>query len=62
MVVMMYFFPQNVMLSDCLELGYTEEGHCKGDANSGIPMPTRLQWEIPEEVSAKPLVHVDCDV
>ncbi|XP_033012148.1 carnitine O-palmitoyltransferase 1, liver isoform isoform X1 [Lacerta agilis] len=40
---------ENVMFSDCLELGYTEDGHCKGEAISGIPMPTRLQWEISEE-------------
>ncbi|XP_066467245.1 carnitine O-palmitoyltransferase 1, liver isoform isoform X2 [Tiliqua scincoides] len=40
---------ENVMFSDCLELGYTEDGHCKGDINLSIPMPTRLQWEISEE-------------
>uniref|UniRef100_A0A8D2J1J7 carnitine O-palmitoyltransferase n=1 Tax=Varanus komodoensis TaxID=61221 RepID=A0A8D2J1J7_VARKO len=40
---------ENVMHSDCLELGYTEDGHCKGEATLGILMPTRLQWEIPEE-------------
>uniref|UniRef100_J3S0G4 carnitine O-palmitoyltransferase n=1 Tax=Crotalus adamanteus TaxID=8729 RepID=J3S0G4_CROAD len=40
---------ENVMCSDCLELGYTEDGHCKGEATVGIPMPTKLQWEIPEE-------------
>ncbi|XP_063145341.1 carnitine O-palmitoyltransferase 1, liver isoform isoform X1 [Candoia aspera] len=40
---------ENVMYSDCLELGYTEEGHCKGEVTLGIPMPTKLQWEIPEE-------------
>ncbi|XP_034978493.1 carnitine O-palmitoyltransferase 1, liver isoform isoform X1 [Zootoca vivipara] len=40
---------ENVMFSDCLELGYSEDGHCKGEAISGIPMPTRLQWEISEE-------------
>ncbi|XP_062973116.1 carnitine O-palmitoyltransferase 1, liver isoform isoform X2 [Elgaria multicarinata webbii] len=40
---------ENVMLSDCLELGYTEDGHCRGEATSGILMPTRLQWEISEE-------------
>ncbi|XP_070622162.1 carnitine O-palmitoyltransferase 1, liver isoform isoform X2 [Erythrolamprus reginae] len=40
---------ENVMLSDCLELGYTEDGHCKGEATLGIPMPTKLQWEISEE-------------
>ncbi|XP_060625877.2 carnitine O-palmitoyltransferase 1, liver isoform isoform X1 [Anolis sagrei] len=40
---------ENVMFSDCLELGYTEDGHCKGESSSGILMPSRLQWEIPEE-------------
>ncbi|XP_032076741.1 carnitine O-palmitoyltransferase 1, liver isoform isoform X1 [Thamnophis elegans] len=40
---------ENVMFSDCLELGYTEDGHCKGEATLGIPMPTKLQWEISEE-------------
>uniref|UniRef100_A0A8C4WNM2 carnitine O-palmitoyltransferase n=1 Tax=Gopherus evgoodei TaxID=1825980 RepID=A0A8C4WNM2_9SAUR len=40
---------ENVMSSDCLQLGYTEDGHCKGDINQNIPFPTRLQWEIPKE-------------
>ncbi|XP_007427355.1 carnitine O-palmitoyltransferase 1, liver isoform isoform X1 [Python bivittatus] len=40
---------ENAMYSDCLELGYAEDGHCKGETTLGIPMPTRLQWEIPEE-------------
>lgn len=44
---------QNVMFSDCLELGYTEDGHCKGETTPGIPMPSRLQWEISEEVSVQ---------
>lgn len=47
---------QNVMFSDCLELGYTEDGHCKGEATLGIPMPTKLQWEISEEVGAYPIL------
>ncbi|XP_001363149.2 carnitine O-palmitoyltransferase 1, liver isoform [Monodelphis domestica] len=38
-----------VMATDCFQLGYTEDGHCKGDTNPNIPYPTRLQWEIPEE-------------
>ncbi|XP_074086985.1 carnitine O-palmitoyltransferase 1, liver isoform [Macrotis lagotis] len=38
-----------VMSTDCFQLGYTEDGHCKGDTNPNIPCPTRLQWEIPEE-------------
>eukprot|EP00064_Thunnus_orientalis_P002069 superscaffoldBa00000144_g2076 len=38
-----------VLATDCLHLGYTEEGHCKGDVNKGLPYPTRLQWQIPKE-------------
>ncbi|XP_044872493.1 carnitine O-palmitoyltransferase 1, liver isoform-like [Mauremys mutica] len=44
---------ENVMSSDCLQLGYTEDGHCKGDINQNIPFPPRLQWEIPEEDMGK---------
>uniref|UniRef100_A0A8C4HD39 Carnitine O-palmitoyltransferase 1, muscle isoform n=1 Tax=Dicentrarchus labrax TaxID=13489 RepID=A0A8C4HD39_DICLA len=39
-----------VLATDCFHLGYTEEGHCKGDVNKGLPYPTRLQWQIPKEV------------
>ncbi|XP_044048835.1 carnitine O-palmitoyltransferase 1, muscle isoform isoform X3 [Siniperca chuatsi] len=38
-----------VLATDCFQLGYTEEGHCKGDVNKGLPHPTRLQWQIPKE-------------
>ncbi|CAL8263478.1 unnamed protein product [Merluccius merluccius] len=38
-----------VLATDCFHLGYTEEGHCKGDVNKGLPYPTRLQWQIPKE-------------
>ncbi|XP_020040564.2 carnitine O-palmitoyltransferase 1, liver isoform [Castor canadensis] len=38
-----------VLATDVFALGYTEDGHCKGDTNSSIPYPTRLQWDIPEE-------------
>uniref|UniRef100_G1TJN7 Carnitine O-palmitoyltransferase 1, muscle isoform n=1 Tax=Oryctolagus cuniculus TaxID=9986 RepID=G1TJN7_RABIT len=38
-----------VMATDCFQLGYAEDGHCKGDTNPGIAYPTRLQWDIPEE-------------
>lgn len=40
---------------DCFQLGYAEDGHCKGDTNPNIPYPTRLQWDIPEEVSPNDL-------
>ncbi|XP_075857827.1 carnitine O-palmitoyltransferase 1, liver isoform isoform X1 [Microcebus murinus] len=38
-----------VMATDSFQLGYAEDGHCKGDTNPSIPHPTRLQWDIPEE-------------
>uniref|UniRef100_A0A8C5A2K6 Carnitine O-palmitoyltransferase 1, muscle isoform n=1 Tax=Gadus morhua TaxID=8049 RepID=A0A8C5A2K6_GADMO len=38
-----------VLATDCFHLGYTEEGHCKGDINKGIPPPARLEWQIPKE-------------
>nr|XP_055029635.1 carnitine O-palmitoyltransferase 1, muscle isoform isoform X2 [Misgurnus anguillicaudatus] len=37
-----------VLATDCFQLGYTEEGHCKGDVNKGLAPPTRLQWDIPK--------------
>ncbi|XP_034032565.1 carnitine O-palmitoyltransferase 1, muscle isoform [Thalassophryne amazonica] len=41
-----------VLATDCFHLGYTEEGHSKGDVNKGLPCPTRLQWQIPKECQA----------
>ncbi|XP_063053302.1 carnitine O-palmitoyltransferase 1, liver isoform-like isoform X1 [Engraulis encrasicolus] len=36
-----------VLATDCFQLGYTEEGHCKGDIVQGLAPPTKLQWDIP---------------
>uniref|UniRef100_A0A7N6C3X3 Carnitine O-palmitoyltransferase 1, muscle isoform n=1 Tax=Anabas testudineus TaxID=64144 RepID=A0A7N6C3X3_ANATE len=38
-----------VLATDCFHLGYTEEGHCKGDVNKALPHPSRLQWQFPKE-------------
>ncbi|KAM9301572.1 carnitine O-palmitoyltransferase 1, liver isoform [Gastrophryne carolinensis] len=38
-----------VMATDKFDLGYEEDGHCKGDTNPSIPPPNRLQWDIQEE-------------
>ncbi|CAL1592149.1 unnamed protein product [Knipowitschia caucasica] len=38
-----------VLATDCFHLGYTEEGHCKGDLNKGLPFPTRLKFDLPTE-------------
>ncbi|KAM6160104.1 carnitine O-palmitoyltransferase 1, liver isoform [Erethizon dorsatum] len=37
-----------IMATDWFQLGYEEDGHCKGSTNPNIPYPTRLQWDIPE--------------
>ncbi|XP_051512130.1 carnitine O-palmitoyltransferase 1, liver isoform-like [Myxocyprinus asiaticus] len=37
-----------ILATDCFHLGYTEEGHCKGDVNKGLAPPSRLQWDIPK--------------
>lgn len=50
-----YLPSQNIMATEYLELGYSEDGHCKGETNQNIPIPTKLQWEIPEEVRGKEL-------
>ncbi|XP_068610502.1 carnitine O-palmitoyltransferase 1, liver isoform-like [Brachionichthys hirsutus] len=34
---------------DCFRLGYDAEGHCKGEADSSLPRPQKLDWEIPPE-------------
>ncbi|XP_056593850.1 carnitine O-palmitoyltransferase 1, liver isoform [Triplophysa dalaica] len=38
-----------VMTTDCFQLGYNEEGHCKGDVDSSLPRPQRLSWDISAE-------------
>lgn len=49
-IIQHFLSVQYVLATDCFHLGYTEEGHCKGDVNKGLPYPTRLQWQIPKEV------------
>ncbi|KAA0704473.1 Carnitine O-palmitoyltransferase 1, liver isoform [Triplophysa tibetana] len=38
-----------VMTTDCFQLGYNEEGHCKGEVDSSLPRPQRLSWDISAE-------------
>uniref|UniRef100_A0A665U6S6 carnitine O-palmitoyltransferase n=1 Tax=Echeneis naucrates TaxID=173247 RepID=A0A665U6S6_ECHNA len=38
-----------VLSMDPVKLGYTEDGHCKGELHPNLPGPQRLQWEIPAE-------------
>uniref|UniRef100_A0A8C9QV24 carnitine O-palmitoyltransferase n=1 Tax=Scleropages formosus TaxID=113540 RepID=A0A8C9QV24_SCLFO len=38
---------EHVLSLDPIKLGYTEDGHCKGDIHASLPKPQRLQWDIP---------------
>uniref|UniRef100_A0AAV2KZI9 carnitine O-palmitoyltransferase n=1 Tax=Knipowitschia caucasica TaxID=637954 RepID=A0AAV2KZI9_KNICA len=40
---------EHVLSMDPCKLGYTEEGHCKGEPHNNMPGPQRLQWDIPTE-------------
>uniref|UniRef100_A0A7N9AY58 carnitine O-palmitoyltransferase n=1 Tax=Mastacembelus armatus TaxID=205130 RepID=A0A7N9AY58_9TELE len=37
------------LATDSFQLGYTAEGHCKGEVDSSLPQPQKLKWEIPAE-------------
>ncbi|XP_064416529.1 carnitine O-palmitoyltransferase 1, liver isoform isoform X2 [Latimeria chalumnae] len=38
-----------VLATDTFQIGYKPDGHCKGEADSTILPPQRLQWDIPAE-------------
>uniref|UniRef100_A0A7N6BLW3 carnitine O-palmitoyltransferase n=1 Tax=Anabas testudineus TaxID=64144 RepID=A0A7N6BLW3_ANATE len=38
------------LATDAFHLGYTEDGHCKGEIDRSLPHPQRLTWDIPTEV------------
>uniref|UniRef100_A0A671YA96 carnitine O-palmitoyltransferase n=1 Tax=Sparus aurata TaxID=8175 RepID=A0A671YA96_SPAAU len=37
------------LATDCFQLGYNAEGHCKGEVDSSLPRPQKLNWEIAPE-------------
>ncbi|KAK7805483.1 hypothetical protein U0070_023086 [Myodes glareolus] len=37
-------------MTDCFQLGYAADGHCKGQPDPTLPQPQRLQWDLPEQV------------
>uniref|UniRef100_A0A3Q2QS61 carnitine O-palmitoyltransferase n=2 Tax=Cyprinodontoidei TaxID=8087 RepID=A0A3Q2QS61_FUNHE len=41
------------LATDAFQLGYTEDGHCKGEVDLSLPRPQRLVWEISPEVQAQ---------
>ncbi|XP_049614233.1 carnitine O-palmitoyltransferase 1, liver isoform-like isoform X1 [Syngnathus scovelli] len=38
-----------VVATDCFQLGYNSEGHCKGDVDPSLAEPLKLTWKIPPE-------------
>ncbi|XP_066579830.1 carnitine O-palmitoyltransferase 1, muscle isoform isoform X1 [Amia ocellicauda] len=38
-----------VLGTDSFQLGYTDDGHCKGEMNMNLTPPSKLQWDIPQE-------------
>nr|AFO11022.1 liver carnitine palmitoyltransferase 1 [Tachysurus fulvidraco] len=40
---------ENVLSTDAIKLGYTDDGHCAGQTHRNLPGPQRLQWNIPPE-------------
>ncbi|XP_054029862.1 carnitine O-palmitoyltransferase 1, muscle isoform isoform X1 [Dryobates pubescens] len=41
-----------MLATDKFHLGYTEDGNCKGEPNTALAPPQRLQWDLPEECRA----------
>uniref|UniRef100_A0A3Q3DL65 carnitine O-palmitoyltransferase n=1 Tax=Hippocampus comes TaxID=109280 RepID=A0A3Q3DL65_HIPCM len=41
------------LATDAFHLGYTEDGHCKGEVDRSLPPPQRLIWDISPEVQAQ---------
>lgn len=41
------------LATDAFQLGYAEDGHCKGEVDPTLPFPQRLLWNIPAEVQAQ---------
>ncbi|KAM9783830.1 carnitine O-palmitoyltransferase 1, liver isoform isoform X1 [Syngnathus typhle] len=41
------------LATDAFHLGYTEDGHCKGEVDRSLPHPQRLIWDITPEVHAQ---------
>ncbi|MEQ2193119.1 hypothetical protein XENOCAPTIV_024127 [Xenoophorus captivus] len=49
----MWCFFQYTLATDAFQLGYNEDGHCKGEVELSLPPPQRLVWEISPEVQAQ---------
>ncbi|XP_065712347.1 carnitine O-palmitoyltransferase 1, muscle isoform [Patagioenas fasciata] len=41
-----------MLATDKFQLGYTQDGHCRGEPDTMLAPPQRLQWDIPPECCA----------
>lgn len=41
---------QFTLATECFQLGYSADGHCKGHPDPSLPKPQRLHWDLPEKV------------
>ncbi|XP_078215573.1 palmitoyl thioesterase CPT1C isoform X7 [Callithrix jacchus] len=37
------------LATECFQLGYSADGHCKGHPDPTLPQPQRLQWDLPDQ-------------
>ncbi|XP_055001766.1 carnitine O-palmitoyltransferase 1, brain isoform isoform X2 [Sorex araneus] len=61
-----------MLATECFQLGYSADGHCKGCPDSTLPQPQRLHWDLPDKIDlsislalrgAKTLAEdIDCHV
>ncbi|XP_073880314.1 palmitoyl thioesterase CPT1C isoform X10 [Macaca fascicularis] len=38
------------LATECFQLGYSTDGHCKGHLDPTLPRPQRLQWDLPDQI------------
>ncbi|XP_062032404.1 carnitine O-palmitoyltransferase 1, brain isoform isoform X2 [Lepus europaeus] len=38
------------LATECFQLGYSADGHCKGRPDPTLPPPQRLQWDLPDQI------------
>ncbi|XP_023562449.1 carnitine O-palmitoyltransferase 1, brain isoform [Octodon degus] len=38
------------LATECFQLGYSADGHCKGHPEPALPQPQRLHWDLPDQM------------
>ncbi|XP_049642140.1 carnitine O-palmitoyltransferase 1, brain isoform isoform X2 [Suncus etruscus] len=39
-----------MLATECFQLGYSADGHCKGSPDPTLPEPQRLHWDLPDKM------------